>query len=105
MPQALSRRLPVTARRRELHERAKVEWSLVETRRPLLFSRDVWLGKAVLEEEAPYQLRVRQASGVRGHSIKNHGPRIPASIRRDARRRTLRPFINVARDCPGLSVV
>ena len=36
-----------------LHERVDGEWSFVETQRHLLMASDVWLGNAVLEEEAP----------------------------------------------------
>jgi hypothetical protein len=37
-----------------LHERVDGEWSFVETQRHLLMASDLWLGNAVLEEEAPY---------------------------------------------------
>jgi hypothetical protein len=39
---------------RLLHERVDGEWSFVETQRHLLMASDLWLGNAVLEEEAPY---------------------------------------------------
>jgi hypothetical protein len=37
-----------------LHEQVDGEWSFVQTQRHLLFAGDAWLGRAVLEEEAPY---------------------------------------------------
>jgi hypothetical protein len=39
-----------------LHEPVNGDWTFVETQRHLLMAGAAWLGKAVLEEDAPYHL-------------------------------------------------